>query len=267
VAFGWLLGRIGPALFYAVPVIFQPELRRALERLGRARVFPNRGPADGSKSIVTIVALAARRISEQRQGALIVLEGETGLGDLIDRGVRLDAEASVDLLMQIFYKNSPLHDGAVIVRGGRIAAAGVVLPLWETRDEPDGGRALGTRHLAAVNLTEGTDALAVVVSEETGTISLVQRGKLIRHLDEGELARLLYRLYTVPPTPAERWLGALTRGHEPPTGEARAEGAEPPAGGEAGDHDAEFPGGRAPRETTPADETPADELAVPERER
>jgi diadenylate cyclase len=212
-AFSWLLEKILPALVVAVPVIFQPELRRALEQLGRARVFLARDDG-GADSIVTVVSLAARRLAEQRHGALIVLEGGTGLGDLIERGVRLDAEASVELLTQIFYKNSPLHDGAVILRSGRIAAAGVVLPLGELRTGA-AERGLGTRHLSALGLTEGTDALVVIVSEETGTISVARNGKLVRHLDEGELARLLYRWRTTPSSPAERLLGPLLRSPSP----------------------------------------------------
>jgi diadenylate cyclase len=213
-AFQWLLEKILPALFVAVPVIFQPELRRALEQIGRARFFPNRVAADRANSVVTVVSLAARRLSEQRHGALIVLERETGLNDLVDRGVRLDAEASVELLTQIFYKNSPLHDGAVMIRDGRIAAAGVVLPLSDMRAAGTTERGLGTRHLAALNISETTDALAVVVSEETGTISVARNGKLVRHLDEGELARLLYRWFVTPITPAERFLGPLIRATE-----------------------------------------------------
>jgi diadenylate cyclase len=158
---------------------------------------------------VTVVSLAARQMAADRHGALIVLEHSVPLDEAVVRGVNLDAVASVELLRQIFQPNTPLHDGAVVIRGGRVAAAGVVLPLSETaRDDRD----LGTRHLAARSVTETSDALAVVVSEESGTISLAREGELIRHLDDGELARLLYRWYVAPsPGPTERWLQPLWR--------------------------------------------------------
>ncbi len=223
-AFRWLVAILLPALLIAIPVIFQPELRRALERLGRAGLFLTRPlEVSSAQSIVTVVSLAARQLAEARYGALIVLEQETGLDDLAERGVRLDAEATVDLLLQIFYPNTPLHDGALIIRSGRVLAASVVLPLGEVRVDK---RGLGTRHLAAIAVSEVTDALAVVVSEETGTISLARDGQLLRHLDEGELSRLLYRRLVASPTPAERLLAPLLR--EP----SRDAGPKPPPDGE-----------------------------------
>lgn len=190
--FHWLLEIMLPALLVAVPVIFQPELRRALEQLGRAGVFINRADVSEAGTVRSVVSVAARKLSEQHLGALIVLERNTALGDLAERGVKLDAEPTVELLMQIFVRNSPLHDGAVIVSHGRIAAAGVVLPIGETYvgGLPPG---LGTRHLAAISVTESTDADAVVVSEETGKISLARDGRLLSDLDEGSLSRELYQ--------------------------------------------------------------------------
>jgi diadenylate cyclase len=208
--FGYLARFLLPALAVAVPVIFQPEIRRGLERLGRAGPVLARpsGPG-GDDAIVTVVSLAARQLAQERHGALIVLERDVPLDEAIDRGVVLDAAASVELLRQIFAPNTPLHDGAVVIRRGRVASAGVVLPLSEAvRDEHD----LGTRHLAAQSVTDGSDALAVVVSEETSTISLARGGQLIRHLDESELLRLLYRWYVAPSqSPTERWLQPLWR--------------------------------------------------------
>lgn len=216
-AFRWLVQILLLPFLVSLPVIFQPELRRALERLGRAGLFLNRTHDPGADSIVTVVALAAGRLSESRHGALVVLERDTGLDDLVERGVPLDAVATVDLLTQIFYPNSPLHDGAVIVRNGRIAAARVVLPLGDPRLDD---RGLGTRHLAALALTESTDALAVVVSEETGTIALARDGDMVRHLDEGELSRLLYRNLAAPPRTADRILRPLWRAEGEPTAPA-----------------------------------------------
>ncbi len=190
-AFSWLIRNSIPALLVAIPVIFQPELRRALERLGRPGTFLSRHTTSATQMINTI-ARAAGELSQKRFGALIVLEGTTGLQDFIDTGVVLDAQLSKDLLLSIFYKNAALHDGAVIVREDRISAASCMLPLSETASVD---RDLGTRHRAAVGVTEGTDAIAIVVSEETGDIAVARSGRLVRRLDEGELNRLLHRLY------------------------------------------------------------------------
>ena len=191
-----------PSLLVAIPVIFQPELRRAIERLGRTRLLLNRPFTSAlEEEFVRSIATAARRLSASRFGALVVLERETGLGELIERGVQLDAEVTSELLMQIFHPNTPLHDGAVIVSQGRIAAARVVIPLGESHDERF---SLGTRHLAASEVSASTDALVVVVSEETGTISLARDGRLTRHLDEMSLIRLLGSEFRAQPPPMER---------------------------------------------------------------
>ena len=153
--------------------------------------------------MVTTIARAASQLAEQGFGALIVIEGSTGLQDFIDTGVLLDAHLSSDLLLSIFYKNSALHDGAVIVRDDRVVAAACMLPLSENQNLD---RDLGTRHRAALGLTESTDAIAVVVSEENNTIAVAHNGRLVRRLDEGELNRLLYRLYQ-PSSKVNRWLG------------------------------------------------------------
>ncbi len=198
-AFNWLIRNSIPALLVAIPVIFQPELRRALERLGRPSALLARHSTTATQAI-NAIARAAGELSEKRFGALIVLEGATGLQDFIDTGVALDAQLSKDLLMSIFYKNAALHDGAVIVREDRVAAAACMLPLTES---PALDHDLGTRHRAAIGVTEGTDAIAVVVSEETGDIAVARSGRLARRLDEGELNRLLHRLYE--PSGAARW--------------------------------------------------------------
>lgn len=190
-AFSWLIRNLIPALLVAVPVIFQPELRRALERLGRPGALIARRRVSTAQTIKTI-ARSAGELAEKKMGALIVLEGVTGLKEFIDTGVLLDAHLSTDLLLTIFFKNSALHDGAVIAREDRAVAAGCVLPLSENATLK---RNLGTRHRAAIGITEGTDAVAVVVSEETGAMSIAHSGRLERCADEGEMIRLLQQYY------------------------------------------------------------------------
>jgi diadenylate cyclase len=200
-AFNWLIRNSIPALLVAIPVIFQPELRRALERLGRSGMLIARRNVSAVQTVNTI-ARAASELSRQGFGALIVIEESTGLQDFIDTGILLDARLSEDLLLSIFYKNSALHDGAVILREEHIVAAACMLPLSESSTLD---RDLGTRHRAAIGVTEGTDAIAVVVSEENGAMAVAHNGRLVRRLDEGELNRLLLRLYH-PRSSMERWL-------------------------------------------------------------
>lgn len=196
----WLLTTIiTPALIVGVPVLFQPELRRALETLGRSSDLLSR-PLSGvnrSEILETIntIARAAQQLSQQGVGALIVIERTTQLQEFADRGVLLDSRISTPLLLNIFYPNSPLHDMAVIVRGNRILAANVVLPLSE---DVIGPRRYGTRHRAAKGISEQTDALAVVVSEETGAISLVQDGRMASYLTEQRLRQMIAELLRVP---------------------------------------------------------------------
>lgn len=176
-------------LLIAVPIVFQPEIRRALERVGRLgfRGVFTRNPAL-DESIDDVVEAAAA-LARRRHGALIVLERDTGLQDYIETGVKLDASPTPELIEGIFYPNSPLHDGAVILRDNRIVAAGCTLPLGESLV-----RGSGTRHRAAVGITERTDAVSVVVSEETGNISVAFNGRLVPRLDEQRLRAILYSL-------------------------------------------------------------------------
>lgn len=192
-AFNWLIRNSIPALLVAVPVIFQPELRRAFERLGRPRALIGTRTTDATTKFLATISRAAGALSRQMCGALIIIEGKTGLQEYIDTGVKVDAEVTVDLLLTIFNKHTNLHDGAVLLRDERLFAASCMLPLSEN---PDVDRDLGTRHRAALGVTESTDAIAIVVSEETGGISVAQNGRLIRNLDEGNLNRLLTNLYT-----------------------------------------------------------------------
>jgi diadenylate cyclase len=195
----WLLqNAIQPALLVAIPVLFQPELRRALESLGRTNDLFGRsfGRANRSELLETIngVARAAQQLSQQGVGALMVIERETGLQEYADRGVILESRLAVPLLLNIFYPNSPLHDMAVIVRNNRILAANVVLPLSE---DVGGPRRYGTRHRAAKGISEQSDAIAVVVSEETGAISLVTDGRMVSYLNESRLRNMLAGLLKV----------------------------------------------------------------------
>lgn len=193
-AFSWLIRNSLPALLVAIPVVFQPELRRLLERLGRSTGgFLNLHSRETVlRQVIEIIAQACSQLSLDRHGALIVLERETGLQDINETGVRLNAEVTRELLLTIFFPNTALHDGAVIIREDRVVAAGCVLPLSTTNG---GDRQLGTRHRAALGVTEGTDAIAVVVSEETGIISIAHNGRMIRRLDEKRLARVLIAFY------------------------------------------------------------------------
>ena len=189
----WLLRNSIPALIVSIPILFQPELRRALEQVGRAGgLLPHAPALTTSAHVVDVVAIAARRLSERRWGALLVIERETALGEYAETGVQIDGALSVELLLNIFYPNSPLHDGAVIIHGDRLVAAGCVLPLADIHAGPTH---YGTRHRAALGITEQTDALTVVVSEETGRISLANNGRLVTNLDEGKLRKILGILY------------------------------------------------------------------------
>ena len=193
-AFSWLIRTSLPALLVAIPVVFQPELRRLLERLGRSTGgFLNvRSQETARRQVIEVVAQACNQLSQVRHGALIVLERETGLQDIIETGVMLNAQVSRELLLTIFFPNTALHDGAVIIREDRVVAAGCVLPLSVT----DGGdRHLGTRHRAALGVTEISDAISVVVSEETGIISIAHNGRMIRRLDEKRLVKVLTAFY------------------------------------------------------------------------
>jgi diadenylate cyclase len=189
-AFGWLTRQALPALLVAIPVVFQQELRLALERLGRAGSLFGR-PA-GKRAVLeqtlTAIAQTCPILAERRYGALMVLERETGLQELADSGVPVDAVTTVDLLTNIFDPHTTLHDGAVIIRRGRILAAACVLPL-STAFLAD--RQLGLRHRAALGVTEESDAIAVVVSEERGSIAVAHNGRIIRNLDAKRLEGVL----------------------------------------------------------------------------
>lgn len=180
----WVLRNSLPALLIAIPIIFQPEIRRALERLGRTGLRAwTRPPYEAAE----VTARAAATLARNRHGALLVIERETGLEDYIDTGIRVDAELSEELLASIFFPNSPLHDGAAVIRENRVVAASCMLPLSE-RGVPGHP---GTRHRAGLGIAERTDAVAVVVSEENGDISVAADGRVMTGLDEARLRSVL----------------------------------------------------------------------------
>ncbi len=196
-AFSWLMRTALPALLFAIPVIFAPEIRRALERLGRAGTLftPDTGPEKIENRIQSI-STAARRLAESRTGALIVIERDIHLDDYIQTGVQLDGLLSAEILLQLFHVNTPLHDGAAIVRGARVAAAACVLPLSSSGTlsrSPE--RKMGLRHRAALGISEVSDAVAVVISEESGRISVAHNGRMIRRLDQNRLQNILTAFY------------------------------------------------------------------------
>jgi diadenylate cyclase len=207
-AVSWLFGAALPALLIAIPVIFQPELRRALERVGRAVQIGGqrtRHAAD-TNQMIGIVAQACQRMADRKHGALIVLERATGLESFADTGVRIDAVVTSELLQNVFFRNSPLHDGAVIIRDYRLLAAACILPLTSSYMSD---RRLGLRHRAAIGITEATDAIAIVVSEEHGTISIAHNGRIIRRLDAVRLETVLRAFYQLDRRPTS---SRLTRG-------------------------------------------------------
>lgn len=178
----------------AIVVVFQPELRRALEQMGGTNFsgifsgwLSSEEETKWRDALVTITD-SAEHMSKSRTGALIVIERRGFLGGIIETGTALDAGVSCELLETIFYEGSPLHDGAVIIRDGKVAAAGCLLPVSQNQDL---SRDMGTRHRAAIGITENTDALVVVVSEETGIISVAQGGVILRRLDRTNLLRIL----------------------------------------------------------------------------
>lgn len=198
----WLFVNAGPYLVFALLVLFQPELRRALDQVGRlghiSRPLAGFSPQALTRSMAEAVR-AAERLSARRTGALIAFEREVGLEDYAATGVRINGEVTAEFLQAIFFPNSPLHDGAVIIRGNLILAAGCLLPLPE---EGQVRERLGTRHRAALGLSQLSDAVVLVVSEETGQISVVEDGRITRGLDSDTLRRRLTGATPRPRRPA-----------------------------------------------------------------
>lgn len=188
-AFNLVFQTIFPALLVAFPVLFQPELRRALDKAGRTGQFLRFFRRNERSPMLDAIGNACLHLSQRRHGALIVIEQETGLQEYVDTGILLDAEPSPELFLTIFNKNTELHDGAVIVRGEKIVAAACVMPL-STSSLSD--RQLGLRHRAGLGLSEVSDAIVVIVSEETGRITIAHNGRLIRRQDPNRLSDILH---------------------------------------------------------------------------
>lgn len=200
-AFSWLISSVLPALVFAIPVIFAPEIRRALERVGRAGnvSFLARSRNISEKQLeetLDAVIQACGRLSERHHGALIIMQRLQGLVEYAETGVPMYAEVTPELLLQIFYPNTPLHDGAVIIINNQVRAASCVMPLSASgvlNRSPE--RTMGLRHRAALGISEVSDAIAIVVSEETGSISIAHSGKMIRRLNMERLENTLYAFF------------------------------------------------------------------------
>ena len=190
----WILSGLMTVGLLAIVVIFQPELRRALEHLGRSKFVNVLDGVDKeeAKRMVLEMVEAIDSMSASRTGALIVIEGEITLSDIVETGTVIDAAVSAEMIGNIFYEGAPLHDGALIVRGDRLYAAGCVLPLTQNKQL---SKELGTRHRAGIGITENSDALVIIVSEETGVISIAQNGNLTRFLDAKNIEKTLLGLY------------------------------------------------------------------------
>jgi diadenylate cyclase len=218
-AFSWLIQTALPALFLAIPVIFAPEIRRGLERLGRAGTSTlllrqSNVSAQAVQDTIRAVVSASARLAARQHGALIILQRSDSLEDYARTGVRLNSDVTPELLLQIFYPNTPLHDGAVIISGNRIVAGSCVMPLSASgilNRTPD--RQMGLRHRAALGTSEATDAIAVVVSEETGSVSIAHGGRMIRRLDSERLENILLAFYRPAEIPARTmsWVAWLLR--------------------------------------------------------
>lgn len=194
----WILEKVMTVGLIAIPIVFQPELRRALEQLGRGKIFKsshwNWDPREFDRFLEELTK-AVPALVKKRIGALIIIERDTGLKDWVETGIAVEGLVTAELLINIFFPRSPLHDGAVIIRGNQIVAAGCYLPLT---DDPYLNKELGARHRAGLGITEQSDAVAVIVSEETGIVSVAQNGILTRYLDEKKLRNVLIELCAPP---------------------------------------------------------------------
>jgi len=212
-AFSWLVRNSLPALLISIPVIFAPEIRRALERLGRAGTFTvsstgRRSTKVDMQKLIHSVVEACARLSARQHGALVVIQRSDNLDQYIETGVRMQAEVSPELILQIFYPDTPLHDGAIIIAEGRVVAAACVMPLSASgvlNKSPE--RQMGLRHRAALGISEVSDAVAVVVSEQSGSIAISNSGRMIRRIDPERLENILAAFFRPGDTIPQRvWL-------------------------------------------------------------
>jgi len=190
----WLIQSLWAQIVLALVILFQPEIRRTLAKMGEARFFPSLTSAEELRSLEEIVR-AAVALANRKIGALLVIGRETNLEDFIEVGTPLDAKVSHELLLSIFHPTSPIHDGAVVIRGNRIIAAGCFLPLSLSAAI---SRTYGTRHRAGIGLSEETDAIVIIISEETGAISTAVSGKLEKNVDMGSLRDFLTETFASP---------------------------------------------------------------------
>ena len=195
----WLLDKLISVFWVAIPIVFQPELRRGLEKLGQGPLWGKTGflVKEEAQSVVNELVKALQSLANTKTGALLVIERSMGLKDIANTGIKIDALITAEFLLNVFIVNTPLHDGAAIIRGKRLIAAGCVLPLTENRNLPT---EMGTRHRAAIGLSEQCDALILVVSEETGTISIAEEGHIYRQMTPEMLHERLKPAFVAPQT-------------------------------------------------------------------
>jgi diadenylate cyclase len=212
----WLVEKLWILFAITIPIVFQPEIRRFLEQLGRGSFFASRrflSKMEDYENIITEVSAAAKVLSRNRVGALIVLTRQTGIGEYLESGVKMDSLVSSALLINLFVPNTPLHDGAMVINEGRIDRAACFLPL---SDNPNIDQQLGTRHRAGLGISEVSDALVLIVSEETGIISLAQEGRLQRGLDGDSLKEILTRELLKDERPGDNLLRRWSGGSQEP---------------------------------------------------
>jgi len=197
----WIMQQAATIIIVALPIVFQPELRRLLAHIGKERLISETFFSSGKElfDFSNNLVLSVKNLSLKRTGALIVIEKKNGLNEFIETGIKIDALVSPDLIESIFYSGTPLHDGAIIIRKNKILAASVLLPLSENIKKITGKHNLGTRHRAALGLSENSDAICIVVSEETGRISVANNGKLQQNLRDEDLEKLLIDNFQVNP--------------------------------------------------------------------
>lgn len=197
----WIMQNAATLVVIALPIVFQPELRRMLAHIGQDRIMVETLFTKGKDlfDFINIMVLSVKNLSNKKTGALIIIERSTGLNEFIETGIKVDSSLSPEIIETIFYSGTPLHDGAVVIKDNRIVAASVLLPLSENIKPVSGKHNLGTRHRAGLGLAETSDAICIIVSEETGDISVAMKGKLYRHLNEEGLEKFLLDTYQTKP--------------------------------------------------------------------